>query len=118
MLTIAHKPDVLSMLPLAPVGRPWSPADFQDLPYAPALILEYHGDALILAAPEYQQGCEDGFHSYFDEMLVWNESGTDLVFRSRFHTHTEVVALVVNCIVKNRHVKANIAIPFSFSVGF
>ncbi len=118
MLDIARTPNVLSMPPLTSVARLRTPADFQDLPYAPAFILEYHGDALLMATADYEQGCKDGFHGYFDEMFVWNESGTDLVFRNQFYTSAEVIALVVNCIVTDRYQESRIVIPFAFSVGY
>lgn len=118
MLTGACTSDVLLTLPLIHVARPCTPADFQDLSYAPGFLIEYLGNASITTHPEYRSGCKDGFHGYFDEMFVWNESGTDLVFRDHFYTRTEVITFLVNCIIKDRYLDSRIVIPFSFSVGF
>jgi hypothetical protein len=90
MLEIVHPPESLSGLTQAPVTRSLSPADFQDLPYSPMLLLPAHLDTSLTANPEYHEGCECGFDSYFAEMSHWLPNLTGFFFVDRLHTSASV----------------------------
>jgi hypothetical protein len=90
MLAFSDPPESIPVLTLAPVPRSSSPADFKDLPYSPTLLLSAHFDAALTADPEYHEGCECGFDSYFTEMHHWLPDLRGYTFVDSFHTPISV----------------------------
>lgn len=74
---------------------PLTVADFVDLLYSPALLLESRFDASITDDPEFRASCEWGFNAYFELMWEPNALGDDFVFVTKLYTSAEVVASVV-----------------------
>ena len=99
MLEIVHPPESLSGLTQAPVTRSLSPADFQDLPYSPMLLLPAHLDPSLTADPEYEAGCECGFDSYFTEMHHWLPNLSGYTFIDRYHTPASVKSYLLSNMV-------------------
>ena len=110
--------DALPVLTLAPVPRSSVPADFKDLAYSPTLLLSAHFDAFIADGLTYDRACEDGFNGYFEEMVQWNEAGTDLVFMDCFYTRAEVMSFVARGVIRDRRLSDKNEVPFWFRVGF
>jgi hypothetical protein len=54
------------------------------------LLLHIHFDTSLTADPEYQEGCECGFDSYFTEMHHWLPDMKGWTFVDHFHTPTSV----------------------------
>ncbi|MGH2498311.1 MAG: hypothetical protein ACRDIV_26760 [Ktedonobacteraceae bacterium] len=73
---------------------PLTLAEYAEMPYAPALLLDSKFDASITDDSEFHHACESGFRAYFDGMYEWNEEGTDTVFVAKCYTWADVVALV------------------------
>lgn len=90
MLEITSPPKNLSGLAQVLGTRSSSPADFKDLPYSPMLLLSTHFDASLTTDPEYDEGCECGFDSYFTEMHHWLPGLRGYTFVDRFHTPVSV----------------------------
>ena len=82
--------NTLPVVTLAPGTRSSSPADFQDLPYSPTLLLAAHFDASLTDDLEYLEGCEWGFHYYFAEMHHWTPDLSTYTFVDRHSTLDEV----------------------------
>lgn len=96
MLEMVSPPESMPVLTLALVSRSAAPADFQDLPYSPTLLLSAHFDAALTADPEYQEGCECGFDYYFAEMRHWLPQLAGFTFINHFHTLPEVRDFLLN----------------------
>lgn len=90
MLEMVGPPESMPVLTLAPVPRSSTPADFQDLPYSPMLLLSAHFDAALAADPEYQESCEWGFNSYFAEMCHWTPDLSRRTFVDRYYSFVHV----------------------------
>ena|SRR5437588_5830335 len=99
MLAFSDPPESMPVLTLAPVPRSSSPTDFKDLPYSPTLLLSAHFDAALTVDPEYHQGCECGFDSYFTEMHHWLAGLRGYTFVDCFHTLVSVRDYLLNEIV-------------------
>lgn len=68
--------DALPVLSLdASVITLLTPADFEDVPYTPALLLRASFDASITSAVDYQEGCKYGFDDCL-EMVVSDDPDT------------------------------------------
>ena len=74
---------------------PLSLADFAVMPYSPAFLLDSKFDASLTDDPDFREGCEFGFVTYFDEMYEADEQGND-VFVERRYSWAEVVEIVVD----------------------
>ena len=118
MLDIIGTSERFPVVSLLPAAGSSTPADFQDIPYSPVLLLRVHFDVSITADPEYQSACETGFDAYFEEMVQWNEAGTDLVFVDCFSTCTEVMSFVARGMIRDHCPSYWGVVPFSFSIGF
>ncbi len=90
MLETIGMQESMPVLPLTSVTRSLTPADFQDLPYSPTLLLSAPFDAALMADLEYQAGCECGFDSYFAEMRHWLPDLSNFTFVDRLHTSASV----------------------------
>lgn len=82
--------DDLPVVSLLPADGSLTPADFQDLPYSPTLLLSAPFAASLTADPEYQEGCQCGFDSYFTEMHHWLPDLRGFLFVDRLHTLASV----------------------------
>ena len=90
MLEMIDPPENMPVLTLTPVPRSSTPADFQNLPYSPTLLLSAPFAASLTADPEYQAGCECGFDSYFTDMHHWLPGLRGFFFVDRLHTPASV----------------------------
>ena len=102
MLEMVSPPESLPVLTQAPVTRSSSPANFKDLPYSPTLLLSAHFDASLTADPEYQEGCECGFDSYFAEMHYWLPDLRGCTFIDHLHTSASVRGFLSSDMVFDR----------------
>lgn len=118
MLDIIGTPESFPVVSLLSAAGSPIPADFQDIPYSPVLLLRAHFDVSITADPEYQSACETGFDAYFEEMVQWNEAGTDLVFIDCFSSCAEVISFVARGMIRDHCPSYWGVVSFSFSVGF
>ncbi len=85
----------LEQVPLQAAKGCLTAADFRDVPYSPALLLESRFDASITDDDEFAKGCAWGFDAYFEEMFQWNETRTELVFVQKAYTWAEVVSWLI-----------------------
>ena len=90
MLAFSDPPESIPVLTLVPVPRSLTPADFQDLPYSPTLLLPAHFDTSLTADPEYQEGCEWGFNHYFAEMHHRTPDLSAFTFIDQYYTTASV----------------------------
>lgn len=90
MLEMIDSPENMPVLTLTPVPRSSTPADFQNLPYSPTLLLSAPFAASLTADPEYQAGCECGFDSYFTDMHHWLPGLRGFFFVDRLYTPASV----------------------------
>ncbi len=74
---------------------PLTAADFVDMSYSPALLLDSKFDASITDAPEFREACRDGFTFYFEEMYEWDEQDNEVFVECRY-TWAEVIESVVD----------------------
>jgi hypothetical protein len=72
---------------------PLTVADFAEMPYSPALLLESRFDASVTDGPEFRAACESGFGAYFDGLIELDEE-LYVTFVEKPHTWADVVALV------------------------
>ncbi len=73
-------------------------ADFVDLPYSPALLLDSKFDVSITDDAEFREACEDGFKAYFEGMYEMDDEG-DGVFVACCYTWAEVVEQVADSVL-------------------
>ena len=90
MLVFMDPPECMPVLTLAPRAHSSTPADFQDLPYSPTLLLSAHFDATLTADLEYQESCEWGFNSYFAEMCHWTPDLSRCTFVDRHYSSAHI----------------------------
>ena len=74
---------------------PLTAADFVDMSYSPALLLDSKFDVSITDDSEFREACEDGFKAYFEGMYEMDEEDDD-VFVERCYTWAEVIESVVD----------------------
>ncbi len=86
---------MVSTVPMRTQIFPLTVADFIDVPYSPALLLDSKFDVSITDDPEFHEACRDGFTFYFGEMYEWDEEDDD-VFVERCYTWVEVIESVVD----------------------
>src|SRR6266567_9192245 len=86
---------MVSTLPIITKVSPLTVADYVEMPYSPALLLDSKFDASITDDPEFREACKDGFTFYFEEMYEWDEED-DEVFVERCYTWVEVIESVVD----------------------
>ena len=87
-------------MPVKSSVAPLTLADYADMPYSPAFLLDSKFDASLTDNPAFRRACEFGFVTYFDEMYEANEQGDD-VFVERCYGWTEVVKIVVDEVLFN-----------------
>ena len=68
-------------------------ADFVDLPYSPALLLESRFDASVTDDPEFRAACESGFNAYFEHMYELDEEFHERFVEKRY-TWVDLVTFV------------------------
>jgi hypothetical protein len=90
MFDVVNTSESLPLVSLLPAAGSLTPADFQDVPYSPTLLLSAHFDPSLMADPEYQAGCQCGFDSYFAEMRHWLPDLSSFTFVDRLHTSASV----------------------------
>ncbi len=96
MLETIGMQESMPVLPLTSVTRSLTPADFQNLPYSPTLLLSAHFEPSLTADPEYEAGCECGFDSYFTEMHHWLPNLSGYTFIDRYHTPASVKSYLLS----------------------
>ena len=74
---------------------PLTLADYAEMPYTPAVLLDSKIDASITDDPEFRQGCEDGFGFYFGYREC-DESGSWFVQGRESYSWEVVVAFLTN----------------------
>ena len=74
---------------------PLTLADFAEMPYSPALLLDSKFDATLTDDLAFRGACEFGFLNYFDQMYQDDEQGEE-VFVERRYEWAEVVEIVVD----------------------
>ena len=86
---------MVSTLPVITQVSPLTIADFVEMPYSPAVLLDSKFDASMTYDPEFREASRDGFTFYFEEMYEWDEEDNE-VFVGRCYTWVEVIESVVD----------------------
>lgn len=96
---------------------PLTPADFQDVPYSPALLLPACFDSSITANKhQFREGCEGGFEAYFEDMYTWknpDDQDEGLIFVSQFYTLADVKSFLLKELLPSV-----LSASFPYRVGF
>ncbi len=100
-----------SVVSLAPVAAPFTPADFQHIPYTSALLLPSPFAVSIISDVEYHPACEWGFGAYFNGMYQYDDANGS-VFLDHFYTRDEVCEELF-CLLRSWG-----QTPLAWSVGF
>lgn len=74
---------------------PLTLAEYAEMPYCSALLLDSKFDASLTDAPAFHEACEFGFVTYFDEMYEADEQDNDVLVERRY-SWAEVVKIVVD----------------------
>jgi hypothetical protein len=74
---------------------PLTLADYAEMPYSPALLLDSKIDASITDDLKFRKGCEDGFEMYFGYRVL-DEAGSCLVEGQESYSWDVVVAFLTN----------------------
>jgi hypothetical protein len=83
-------------MPIITQAAPLTVADFNGLPYSPALLLDSKFDAAITDAVAFHEACQGGFEAYFDAMYDWDVEQGRAVFVAERYTWEEVIERVVD----------------------
>ena len=118
MLDFAHTLDVFPVVSFFSSSSVFTPADLKDISYSPAFLLPVHFSSFIGDSLAYGHAYEDGFNSYFDDMLQENKAGTDFQFIARFYTRAEIMQIVAENMVTDFQAYQHDWSLFSYNSGF
>ena len=95
---------MVSTVPVRTQVSPLTVADFAELPYSPALLLDAKFDVSITDDPEFRIACRWGFDAYFELMHRLDKASGKSVFVAEVYSWDEVVRFLLNNVMDERGV--------------
>jgi hypothetical protein len=111
--------DMLPVMSVAPSKVAPVPADFLDIQYSPALLLDGRFHISIVADAAFSEFCEIGFNAYFHEMASYELASNRVVFTNRFYCWDDVKSEVVReVIIDGDKYGERLPVRVSFTLGW